>query len=135
DLLRESQVIKFRWVEPAISKIISFVVNKSDMLVTVTYGLAGKMKRNGVKNVATITNGVETEREDLTVSQREIDGEFHILYLGNIGRSQGLETVIRAMEYVPEFVRLRIVGQGTEKSKLMSLAMDLGLDIDFQDPV
>lgn len=135
DLLSESQVIKFRWVEPAISKIISFVVNKSDMLVTVTYGLAGKMKRNGVKNVATITNGVETEREDLTVSQREIDGEFHILYLGNIGRSQGLETVIRAMEYVPEFVRLRIVGQGTEKSKLMSLAMDLGLDIDFQDPV
>lgn len=39
------------------------------------------------------------------------------------------------MEHVPENVRLRIVGQGTEKAKLVRLAMDLGLDVDFQDPV
>ncbi|UTM48814.1 glycosyltransferase family 4 protein [Glutamicibacter mysorens] len=135
DLLSESQVIKFRWVEPVISKLISFIVNRSDMLVTVTQGLAFKMHRNGMENIATIPNGVETERADLEVSQRESDGEFHILYLGNIGRSQGLETVIRAMEHVPENVRLRIVGQGTEKAKLVRLAMDLGLDVDFQDPV
>lgn len=135
DLLSESQVIKFRWVEPLVSKLISFIVNRSDMLVTVTNGLARRMQRNGMTNIATIPNGVETERADLSVAQRDDDGEFHILYLGNIGRSQGLETVIRAMANVPASVRLRIVGQGTEKSKLMSLAMDLGLNIDFQDPV
>ncbi len=135
DLLSESQVIKFRWLEPIVSKFISFVVNKSDMLVTVTHGLARKMQRNGAKNVATISNGVETEREDLSIAPRENDGEFHILYLGNIGRSQGLETIIRAMKSAPESVRLRIVGQGTEKNRLMSIAMELGVDVDFREPV
>ncbi|MGP5264374.1 glycosyltransferase family 4 protein [Glutamicibacter arilaitensis] len=135
DLLSESQVIKFRWLEPAISRLISFLVNRSDMLVTVTHGLARKMEKNGIKNIATISNGVETDGPERSVAARTNDGEFHILYLGNIGRSQGLETVIRAMEHVPGSVCLRIVGQGTEKNKLMRLATDLGVEVDFQDPV
>lgn len=135
DLLRESQVIKFRWLEPLVSRFISFVVNRSEMLITVTHGLACKMQRNGAANVTTISNGVETERADLSVAPRIHDGELHVLYLGNIGRSQGLDTVIRAMKYVPSSVRLRIVGQGTEKKKLVALADELGVNVDFQPPV
>lgn len=135
DLLRESQVIKFRWLEPLVSKFISFVVNRSEMLITVTHGLAHKMQYNGATNVATISNGVETERADFAVAPRIHDGELHILYLGNIGRSQGLDIVIRAMEYVPQSVQLRIVGQGTEKNKLVALAEELGVTVDFRDPV
>ncbi|MFR0636661.1 glycosyltransferase family 4 protein [Arthrobacter sp. LS16] len=135
DLLRESQVIKFRWLEPLVSRFISFVVNRSEMLITVTHGLAHKMKINGAMNVATISNGVETEGADLTVAPRIHDGKLHILYLGNIGRSQGLDTVIRAMKYVPSSVQLRIVGQGTEKNKLIALADELGVNVDFREPV
>lgn len=135
DLLSESRVIKLRWLEPVISKFISFIVNRSDMLITVTHGLAQKMQQDGAKNVATISNGVETENTDSEVEPRESDGEFHILYLGNIGRSQGLDTVVRAMKYVPACVHLRIVGQGTEKLKLMALANELGVNVEFRDPV
>lgn len=135
DLLSESQVLKLRWLEPLISKFISFVVNRSDMLITVTHGLAEKMQRNGAKNVATISNGVETERASLPITPRAQDDEFHILYLGNIGRSQGLETVIRAMTQVPENVHLRVVGQGTEKNKLVEMAETLGINAEFLDPV
>lgn len=135
DLLGESRVIKLRWMEPLISKFISFIVNRSDMLVTVTQGLAQKMKRNGAKKVVTISNGVETEQAGLAVAPRENDGEFHILYLGNIGLSQGLETVIRAMEYVPDTVHFRMVGQGTEKQRLIELARELRVSVDFRDPV
>lgn len=135
DLLSESQVIKLRWLEPVVSRFISLIVNRSDMLITVTHGLAQKMQQDGAKNVATISNGVETENTDSEVYPRESDGEFHILYLGNIGRSQGLDTVIRAMEHVPASVHLRIVGQGTEKHKLMALANELGVNVEFRDPV
>lgn len=135
DLLSESQVLKLRWLEPLISKFISFVVNRSDMLITVTHGLAEKMQRNGAKNVATISNGVETERASLPITPRAHDDEFHILYLGNIGRSQGLETVIRAMTQVPDNVHLRVVGQGTEKNKLVEMAETLGINAEFLDPV
>lgn len=135
DLLSESQVIKLHWLEPLISRFISFIVNRSEKLVTVTQGLAQKMQRNGAKNVVTISNGVDTERSDSLVTSREWDGELHILYLGNIGRSQGLETVIRALKHVPDGVHLRIVGQGTEKKNLISLAYKLGVKVDFQEPV
>lgn len=135
DLLSESQVLKLRWLEPLISKFISFVVNRSDMLITVTHGLAEKMQSNGAKNVATISNGVETERASLPITPRAHDDEFHILYLGNIGRSQGLETVIRAMTQVPDNVHLRVVGQGTEKNKLVEMAETLGINAEFLDPV
>ncbi|WP_269446616.1 glycosyltransferase family 4 protein [Glutamicibacter arilaitensis] len=135
DLLSESQVLKLRWLEPLISKFISFVVNRSDMLITVTHGLAEKMQSNGAKNVATISNGVETERASLPITPRAHNDEFHILYLGNIGRSQGLETVIRAMTQVPDNVYLRVVGQGTEKNKLVEMAETLGINAEFLDPV
>lgn len=135
DLLSESHVIKLRWLEPFVSRFISFVVNRSEMLITVTQGLAQKMRRNGAKNVATISNGVETERVESIVETRQRDGELHILYLGNIGRSQGLDLVIRAMQHVPDSVLLRIVGQGTEKNNLLTLATQLGVNVEFREPV
>lgn len=135
DLLRESQVIKFRWLEPPISKFIRFIMRRSEMLITVTYGHAQKLQFDGLMNVKTISNGVETEGPDLSVAPRNYNGELHILYLGNIGRSQGLDTAIRGMRHVPPSVQLRIVGQGTEKSKLVNLADELGVNVDFRDPV
>lgn len=135
DLLRESQVLKWRWLEPMVSHALAYLVKRSDLLVTVTRGLAVKMRLNGVKNVATIANGVETERPEVSIDNEPRTGAIRVLYLGNIGRSQGLETLIQAASILGNKVSVRIVGNGTEKRRLAELADELEANVDFKDPV
>ncbi|MGP5257903.1 glycosyltransferase family 4 protein [Glutamicibacter ardleyensis] len=135
DLLRESQVLKWRWLEPMVSHALAYLVKRSDLLVTVTRGLAVKRRLNGVKNVATIANGVETERPEVSIDNEPRTGAIRVLYLGNIGRSQSLETLIQAASILGNKVSVRIVGNGTEKRRLAELADELEANVDFRDPV
>ncbi|MGP5410618.1 glycosyltransferase family 4 protein [Glutamicibacter ardleyensis] len=135
DLLRESQVLKWRWLEPMVSHALAYLVKRSDLLVTVTRGLAVKMRLNGVKNVATVANGVETERPEASIRNEPRTGAIRVLYLGNIGRSQGLETLIQAASVLGNKVSVRIVGNGTEKRRLAELADELEANVDFREPV
>lgn len=135
DLLRESQVLKWRWLEPMVSHALAYLVRRSDLLVTVTRGLAVKMRLNGVENVATISNGVEIERLDASIVNEPRSDVLRVLYLGNIGRSQGLETLIHAAKVLDDKISLRIVGNGTEKQRLSELADELEVKVDFREPV
>lgn len=135
DLLHESKVLRWAWLEPLISKCLAFLVSRSDMLVTVTKGLAIKMRQKGTANVVTISNGVEVGRPEMVVPGVERGKKLRVLYLGNLGRSQGLSLLIRAAAELSEKVSLRIVGHGTEKTMLVNLAAELGVDVDFREPV
>ncbi|PQZ96527.1 glycosyltransferase WbuB [Arthrobacter sp. MYb224] len=135
DLLRESQVLKWRWLEPMVSHALAYLVKRSDLLVTVTLGLAVKMRLNGVNNVATIPNGVEIERPEIEIHNEPRTGTLRVLYLGNIGRSQGLDTLIRAAKVLENQISLRIVGNGTEKRRLVELANELDVKVDFRESV
>lgn len=135
DLLRESQVLRWRCLEPMVSHALAYLVKRSDLLVTVTRGLAVKMRLNGVKNVATVANGVETERPEASIHNEPRTGAIRVLYLGNIGRSQGLETLIQAASVLGDKVSVRIVGNGTEKRRLAELADELEANVDFREPV
>ncbi|MGP5013552.1 glycosyltransferase family 4 protein [Glutamicibacter ardleyensis] len=135
DLLHESQVLRWAWIEPLISKCLAFFVGRSDLLVTVTKGLATKMRRKGVANVVTISNGVEVDRPEMVVPQLARGTKLRVLYLGNLGRSQGLGLLIRAAAELRGKVSLRIVGHGTEKRFLVDLAAELGVEVDFREPV
>ncbi|MGP9490382.1 glycosyltransferase [Glutamicibacter sp. AOP5-A2-7] len=55
--------------------------------------------------------------------------------MGNLGKSQGLDLVLRSVQPIAEMVELRIVGRGTEKSRLVQLAADLGVEVDFRQSV
>lgn len=135
DLLRESHVLRWAWIEPLITKGLAFLVGRSDLLVTVTNGLALKMRQKGASNVVTISNGVEIDRPEMVVPHIDRGKKLRVLYLGNLGRSQGLELLIRAASELIETVSLRIVGHGTEKSMLVELANQLCVDVDFREPV
>lgn len=135
DLLRESQVLRWSWLEPLVSRCLAFLVRRSDVLVTVTNGLATKMRLKGAVNVVAVPNGVEIDRPEMVVPQVPRGDKLRVLYLGNLGRSQGLDLLVKAMKQLQDKVTLRIVGQGTEKIALAELATELGIDVDFREPV
>lgn len=135
DLLRESQVLRWGWLEPLISRILAFLVRRSDLLVTVTDGLATKMRLKGAVHVVTVPNGVEIGRPEMIVAEVPRGDKLRVLYLGNLGRSQGLDLIVKAMTELQDKVSLRIIGHGTEKRALSELATQLGVEVDFREPV
>ena len=79
-------------------------------------------KRYPTKRLAFFTNGVDDEF--VHAAAREIktgstDGRLTILYAGNIGEGQGLETVIPQMaKRLGDRARIRVIGDGGRKEAL-----------------
>ena len=135
DLLQDSQVLRFPWLEPLVSRILSYMIHRSDLVVTVTVGLAEKLLSDGARRAITISNGVDMDRFGIDQLPSRHGEVLHVLYLGNLGKSQGLDLVIRAAAVTKNVVRLRFVGQGTEKKRLQELADRLDVEVDFRAPV
>jgi glycosyltransferase involved in cell wall biosynthesis len=74
--------------------------------------------------VSVVPNGVDVDRFD-----RERTGtDPVVIYTGNVGHGQDLESCVRALQYVEnDDVTLRIVGDGDRRDTLESLTAELGL--------
>ncbi|WP_431711871.1 glycosyltransferase family 4 protein [Glutamicibacter uratoxydans] len=134
DLLQDSQVLRFPWLEPLVSRVLTFMIHRSDLVVTVSEGFSRKLASEGARKAITISNGVDIDRYGMDLLATQRGERLRVLYLGNLGRSQGLDLVIRAAAMAGNKVQLRIVGQGTENSSLQELAAELGVEVDFRDP-
>lgn len=63
-----------------------------------------------------------------TVESIPNGGKFTIIYTGNLGSSQDLESCIHAMEFVSTDATLRLVGSGDVESELKRLVTELEVD-------
>jgi lipopolysaccharide/colanic/teichoic acid biosynthesis glycosyltransferase len=67
-------------------------------------------------------------REDSDLAAFGLNGRFNVIYAGNLGAAQGLETVLRAAKIVEDAapdVQFILVGTGIEADRLRSLAAEL----------
>ena len=103
-------------------------------VVTTTSRFAEVLRERGVEPVSVVRNGTDLSRVTRQHDRpdRE-DDELRCLYLGNMGRSQGLGTVVRAAarlaaEGVP--LRVRLIGHGVEAAELRALAEELGAPVE-----
>lgn len=106
------------------------VLRRADAVVTTTAGFSGRLRSRGVDPVVTIRNTSEVVSTRPAAHQRHAGKDLHVLYVGTVGRSQGLETAIRATAHVAG-VRLRIVGAGAQWDSLRELAADLTDRVEF----
>lgn len=105
------------------------VLGLADRVLTTTpemrSQLAAKYSTVSAEDTTIVPNGVD-------VSRFASDGggpvEPRIIYTGNLGHAQNLETCIRAMQYVQAGVTLWLVGDGDRRSALEELTAELGLE-------
>ncbi|MDI3330516.1 MAG: glycosyltransferase family 4 protein [Micrococcus sp.] len=133
DLARESGVSA-----GVLSRIMEALVTgtqrAADLVVTVTEGFAERLAERGIHPVEVVGNGVPLERIRAVPARDREAGELHVLYLGNHGESQGLETVIRAAALTrdeAERIVVRLVGSGTRREALMALNESLGRPVEM----
>ena len=90
------------------------------------------------KIITNLMNGVsDSFINEVDSDHTGIYKKFIVLYSGNIGLAQGLETVIKTAQILKEYpIVFQIIGDGVERSKMEKLKKELGLlNVVFIDPV
>lgn len=134
DIARDARLLQGR-AKGIIETIIIAIQERADLVVTVTHGFATTLRERGLKNVATVTNGVDTELLPPLDPVALDKVRFDVLYLGNHGESQHLDVPIRASALVGDRMRLTMVGHGVKRRELMALAASIDAPVSFDDPV
>ncbi|KAA9400042.1 glycosyltransferase WbuB [Haloarcula sp. CBA1130] len=119
-----------RLVIRSLERTVTFLYQRSDVLVVVSEGFVEPILERGVdrSKITFHPNGIEIDRyrtDGETLPGTEPDGDvFTISYVGTIGRSHGLSVVLDAAAEL-EDVRFVLVGDGAERERLKARAEDL----------
>ncbi|MFZ3415608.1 glycosyltransferase family 4 protein [Arthrobacter sp. 3Tela_A] len=133
DIARDARLIQ-GGAKSLVERAIVAIQQRADLIVTVTYGFAQTLRERGLQNVATITNGIDTSTRELLPPPEEKADRLEVLYLGNHGESQRLETIIKAAALSRDCVRLTMVGHGVQRRSLRALAEALDAPVEFHEP-
>ncbi|USQ58887.1 glycosyltransferase family 4 protein [Arthrobacter caoxuetaonis] len=133
DIARDARIVQGS-AKSIAERVIVALQERAELVVTVTYGFAQTLRDRGMRNVATISNGIETAARELLPPPPADSERLEVLYLGNHGESQRLETVIQAASLASDSVRLTMVGHGVQRRQLIALAEALGAPVEFHEP-
>lgn len=126
DTLRASQMISSEKLLNRIGKMCDLLYKKVDFISVISPGFKNLLIERGVnsKKIEIIYNWV-AENEDANVAQElpQFDSEkFNIVFAGNIGKAQGLVSVVHAAKILLE--------QGNP-TKIQFIFIGSGLDLDL----
>lgn len=130
---RRSVSAQRRWATLAADRIVTWLQRRANAVVTTTDAFAVVLRSRGMDRVTVIRNGAEVDRVPNLDRPRDESG-LHVLYVGTMGRSQGLDSAVRAAAGARASgadVRLRLVGSGAAEPSLRGLAAALGSPVDF----
>lgn len=103
-------------------------------VVTTTDRFAEVLHERGIDRVEVVRNGTDLDRMRPQRDRTSGDNtELRCLYVGNMGRSQGLETVIRAAARLRQEgtdLQVRLIGHGVQATALAALTEELGAPVE-----
>lgn len=120
-------------------RVIAEMMRASDGLILSTFTHASEVNgRWGVRtHVMRNLAGLNIEESE-EKKPKIFDGTLEVLYLGKIGRAQGLHSVLAALEILKERnvpVHVRIQGGGAYANYLRDKAQKLGLPLDIRGAI
>lgn len=130
DLARDARIVQGS-VKSMVERVVDFVQQRADLVVTVTEGFADTLRERGLKNVVTVSNGLDLNSMPFLEPPAKERDVFRALYLGNHGKSQRLDILIRASALLGDAFQLTLVGHGTTRPQLVKLARELDAPVTF----
>lgn len=123
------------------SSLQRFVINRCDILATVSSAMKNRAMDLGAKPEATVIASMGIDSTSTFSPSKSISRNTHeLLYVGRLSEGKGLGQLIRAVPTVlssyPD-CKLSIVGHGPELDRLQSLTRELGIsgNIEFLGPL
>lgn len=113
----------------AVHERITALQRGASHVVTTTESFASVLKTRGMEQISVIRNGTSSARYEIVPPRDRDHAELRVLYMGTIGRSQGLDTVVRAAARLRDEgvqIEVRFVGHGAGLRGLRELNSRLG---------
>lgn len=84
-----------------------------------------------------LPNGFTIDRAQLPAPSGGGQGVFRVMYLGGHSKYQGIDTILDAAQLLAKRAEIQIilVGDGSEKPRLVARAKDMGVRVEFRDAV
>lgn len=130
-VLKNPRIISF------FQRMERFVYRNAEVVSVISEGFRRNLLAKGVPDtkIAVIPNFVDTDfitplaRDNGFSLEQGLDGCFVVLFAGNVGLSQGLDTVLMAAKRLTSYpdILFLIVGNGAAKSALQDQARQMGL--------
>lgn len=114
------------------ARFITLMQRSADYVVTTTSTFAEVLQGRGVANVDVVRNTAHPLPNYAEHQNRQPDGQLRIVYVGTVGRAQGLETAVRALRIVQDAgidVAMRVIGTGAGKNRVQQTAEALGVPV------
>jgi glycosyltransferase involved in cell wall biosynthesis len=118
-----------------LGRLCAVVYRRAALVISQSRAMRATLIDRGVpaEKTVTIFNWADEDtakaRGEYDVSTLGFEGRFNIVFGGNLGRAQNLETVVRAAllaaREIPS-IKLTLVGDGVERQRLAALIKDIG---------
>jgi colanic acid biosynthesis glycosyl transferase WcaI len=106
-----------RWLLARVRSGELFAARTADQIVVCSPGFRAYLDRHGIRTpVTTVLNWVDVESHDTSAPPE--NGHTRFVYSGNIGYTQGLETLVEAAELVGPAIEVEIVGGGNAAERV-----------------
>ena len=119
--------------------LITRLEQEAAAVVTTTDSFTQVLRSRGVRRVVTVRNtGATASAGRSPVGRCRSDGVLNVLYLGTVGRAQGLGFAVKAAHIAQQSgtpVVLRIVGDGAQFQEVATLARSLGAPVEMHPAV
>ena len=144
DTLTATGMIHKKWQLSIISKWCDLVYRSASVVTVLSDGFKDALVKRGVpeKKVRVIHNWCEESQLSVqirpTVNEPAwFQGRFTVMFAGNFGKAQALETVLKAaaaIEHLQPRIQFVLVGSGVEEERLREQVLTMGLtNVLFHD--
>jgi len=110
-------------------KIGSSIVNKVDVIIAVSSFIKNNLQNIGYAhtNIPIISMGVDTKKFETGLFVADEEKEYDLIFVGRLELKKGVLYLIEALNKLNINIKTIIVGDGTEKSKLINLVNEYKL--------
>lgn len=134
DALRATGMVRNGRVLAVVDRALRWVYRRADRVVALSPGFRRLLLQRGARDVELIYNWSPEEAladpRDVEVPGFPGDDRFRLVFAGNLGKAQALDTVLEAADVLRERcprVQIVFIGDGVERERLKAVALDRGL--------
>ena len=116
------------------TQMLDRVLKSADLLITTTSSLAELKHENGCRNVEVVRNRARPAFANCEDDHQRTTNSLRVLYAGTIGRAQGLDNALKALEITKNSganIELHMVGGGAHLRSLKAYAEENDLPVTF----
>ena len=118
DVVYSNTKIRNKFIYFLLKKIVRVIYGTSDLILTSSHEFVNEIKKLKNKKTVFYPNSLDVSEIDVDEISEEIknqiDGSFNILFSGNLGRAQGIDTIIEAskrLQIIDSSIKIYLVGR------------------------